>query len=102
MACVLASPTPYVSTIPYVSNAVPFVTRSPEIQYTTSHVGIVNQIHQVNDDGSYTFGYESADGSFRIENRDIDGFVSGKYGYIDANGQTQEFGKIQIELIFTL
>jgi hypothetical protein len=80
LACALASPAPYV------------VSRSPAVQFSRSNTEILGQINQLNDDGTYTFGYESADGSFRVENRDIDGYVSGKYGYVDANGQVQEFG----------
>ncbi|XP_057366907.1 uncharacterized protein LOC130687741 [Daphnia carinata] len=77
----LAAPAPE----PYV------VSRSPAIQFSRTNTEILGQISQHNDDGSYTFGYESADGSFRVENRDIDGFVTGKYGYIDPNGEVQEF-----------
>ncbi|KAI9557622.1 hypothetical protein GHT06_017450 [Daphnia sinensis] len=77
----LAAPAPE----PYV------VSWSPAIQFSRTNTEILGQISQHNDDGSYTFGYESADGSFRVENRDIDGFVTGKYGYIDPNGEVQEF-----------
>ena len=55
-------------------------------------VTILKQIHQVNDDGSYTFGYENTDGTFRAENKDVNGRVTGKYGYIDQNGQLQVLG----------
>lgn len=86
MVCALAAPAPYGSLIPQI-------TSTADIQIArNNHVGILNQINEVNEDGSYTFGYESADGSFRIESRDVDGFVSGKYGYIDVNGEVQEFG----------
>lgn len=34
-------------------------------------VGIIKQINRVNEDGTYTFGYEAADGSFKIETRDV-------------------------------
>lgn len=59
---------------------------------STTELGIVNQTRQINDDGSYTFGYETVDGSFRIEKKDANGFVTGKYGYIDGDGRRQEFG----------
>lgn len=55
-------------------------------------VTILKQIHQVNDDGTYTFGYENTDGTFRAENKDANGLVTGKYGYIDQNGQLQVLG----------
>ena len=89
MACAFATPAPYV------------VSRSPAIQFNSrSNTEILGQINQHNEDGTYTFGYESADGSFRVENRDIDGFVSGKYGYVDLNGQLQEFGKFKMNNFF--
>ena len=49
---------------------------------------------RLNDDGSYTYGYEASDGTFKLETRFADGTVQGKYGYIDANGQVKiiEYG----------
>ena len=35
-------------------------------------------------DGSYTYGYEAADGSFKIETKTATGEVKGKYGYFDG------------------
>jgi hypothetical protein len=55
---------------------------------------ILQQVQQLNEDGSYTFGYENSDGSFRMENRDASGFVVGRYGYIDIHGKFQEIGSI--------
>lgn len=55
---------------------------------------ILKQIHHVNDDGSYVFGFEASDGSFRIENRAVDGQVTGRYGYIDSNGELQTLGTL--------
>ena len=43
-----------------------------------------------NDDGSYTYGYEAADGSYKIETKAATGEVRGKYGYVDADGKTRE------------
>lgn len=40
-----------------------------------------------NDDGSYTYGYEGADGSFKIETKLPTGEVMGKYGYVDDTGK---------------
>ncbi len=65
----------------------------------SSDVPIVQQLKQSNLDGSYTFGYESADGSFRTETREVDGFVTGRYGYIDTNGQLREFSSSLLILI---
>merc|ERR1712038_1568941 len=57
---------------------------------TSTPVPILRCLDQQNDDGSYTFGYESADGTYKIENRAANGQIKGKYGYIDANGDLQE------------
>lgn len=56
------------------------------ISAQTTPVPILKQINTVNDDGSYTYGFEAADGTFKIETRDVNGNVKGKYGYVDANG----------------
>lgn len=37
----------------------------------------------------YTYGFEAADGSFRVETRDPQGFVKGKYGYVDELGEVK-------------
>lgn len=44
-----------------------------------------------NDDGSFTFGYVGADGSFREETRGVDCITRGKYGYIDPDGVKREY-----------
>ncbi|XP_062543215.1 uncharacterized protein LOC134210856 isoform X2 [Armigeres subalbatus] len=46
-------------------------------------------IRRINNDGSYTVGYEAEDGTFKIESRDVLGNVKGTYGYIDENGEIQ-------------
>ena len=66
---------------------------SNSVRVVDNPSGAIRHVQQANEDGSYTFGYESADGSFRMENRDASGYVKGKYGYIDSFGQLQEFGK---------
>lgn len=57
---------------------------------TTTPVPILKQINRQNDDGSYSFGYEAADGSFKIETKYTNGDVAGKYGYVDADGKVRE------------
>lgn len=57
---------------------------------TTTPVPILKQINRQNDDGSYSFGYEAADGSFKIETKYPNGDVAGKYGYVDESGKTRE------------
>ncbi|KAG8237483.1 hypothetical protein J437_LFUL017549 [Ladona fulva] len=54
-------------------------------QYTTP-VPILKQINRHNDDGSYSYGYEGADGTFRIETKHPTGEVYGKYGFVDDVG----------------
>lgn len=55
---------------------------------------ILKQIDKQNDDGSYSYGYEAADGTFKIETKYPDGEVYGKYGYVDDTGKlrTVEYG----------
>ncbi|XP_047019713.1 activating signal cointegrator 1 complex subunit 2 homolog [Helicoverpa zea] len=57
---------------------------------TTTPVPILKQINRQNDDGSYSYGYEAADGSFKIETKYPNGDVAGKYGYVDENGKPRE------------
>lgn len=58
-------------------------------QYTTP-VPILKQINRQNYDGSYSYGYEGADGSFKLEVKLPNGEVYGKYGYRDEQGQIRE------------
>ena len=57
-------------------------------------VPILKQINRHNEDGSYTYGYEGADGSFKIETKLATGEVKGKYGYVDESGKVRvvEYG----------
>ncbi|XP_018392279.1 PREDICTED: uncharacterized protein LOC108771471 [Cyphomyrmex costatus] len=50
-------------------------------------VAILKQIRKVNEDGSYTYGYEAGDGSFKVESRDVLGNIKGTFGFVDANGE---------------
>ena len=43
---------------------------------------IIKEIRKLNTDGSYSFGFEADDGSFRTETRNVHGLVAGKYGFI--------------------
>merc|ERR1711892_1384405 len=47
---------------------------------------IVENFHNVGEDGSYSYGWRSSDGSFKKETRLATGEVSGEYGYKDAAG----------------
>jgi hypothetical protein len=55
-------------------------------------VQTLRNYNKVNDDGSFTFGYEAADGSFKEETRGTDCVVRGKYGYVDPDGNKREVG----------
>merc|ERR1712038_973908 len=54
---------------------------------TEAPVVIIKQVNEINEDGSYTVGYEASDGSFRLETKDAEGNVEGKYGFLDENGE---------------
>lgn len=58
-------------------------------QYTTP-IPILKQINRQNEDGSYSYGYEGADGSYKIETKHPTGEVYGKYGYVDDSGALRE------------
>ncbi len=85
MAYSLATPTNYGSG------------KSSTTSYAVPAVTILKQINQLNEDGSYTFGYEASDGSFRFENMDANGYLTGRYGYVDSYGKTQETGMFSLE-----
>merc|ERR1711976_53238 len=57
---------------------------------TTTPVPILRYVDTQNIDGSYTYGYEAADGTYKLETRYVDGRVKGKYGYIDPEGNLRE------------
>jgi hypothetical protein len=57
---------------------------------TTTPVPILKQINRHNEDGSYSYGYEAADGSYKIETKQANGEVHGKYGYVDDSGNLRE------------
>ena len=50
----------------------------------------MKQINRQNEDGSYSYGYEGADGSYKIETKQATGEVFGKYGYLDDTGSLRE------------
>lgn len=43
-----------------------------------------------NEDGSYSYGFEAADGSYKIESKYPTGEVYGKYGFVDDTGNVRE------------
>merc|ERR1712241_619783 len=56
----------------------------------TTPVPILRYVDTQNIDGSYTYGYEAADGTYKLETRYQDGRVKGKYGYVDPDGNLRE------------
>merc|ERR1712024_264334 len=56
----------------------------------TTPVPILRYVDNQNIDGSYTYGYEAADGTYKLETRYQDGRVKGKYGYVDPEGNLRE------------
>merc|ERR1719228_2363795 len=64
------------------------VSSQEEVESTTAApVVIIKQVNEINEDGSYTVGYEASDGTFKPETRDEEGNVEGKYGYLDDEGE---------------
>merc|ERR1719373_456602 len=59
-------------------------------QTPTTPVPILRYVDTQNIDGSYTYGYEAADGTYKLETRYQDGRVKGKYGYVDPDGNLRE------------
>merc|ERR1712176_1392534 len=57
---------------------------------STTPVPILRYVDNQNIDGSYTYGYEAADGTYKLETRFVDGRVKGKYGYYDPEGVLRE------------
>jgi len=57
---------------------------------TTTPIPILRHLDTQNPDGSYTYGYESGDGSYKIETRYATGEVKGKYGYYDDTGYLRQ------------
>merc|ERR1711963_23855 len=63
---------------------------SEALAETSTPVPILRYIDSQNADGSYTYGFEGADGTYKIETRLADGQVRGKYGYYDPEGILRE------------
>merc|ERR1711971_511980 len=70
----------------WTSPAPQFPTSSP----SSTPVPILRYVDNQNIDGSYTYGYEAADGTYKLETRYQDGRVKGKYGYVDPDGNLRE------------
>ncbi len=65
----------------------PYLKGEDESGEEKTGVPIIRQINKVNLDGTYTYGYEAADGTFKIETRDVLGNIKGMFGFIDESGE---------------
>jgi hypothetical protein len=81
----------------YASNDVPSKQAAAPANPKPAPVAILKQINRHNEDGSYTYGFEGADGSFKIETKLPSGEVRGKYGFVDDTGKVRvvEYGANQ-------
>ncbi len=60
-------------------------------------VEVLKQIYRVNGDGSYSFGFKASDGTFLVERKDADGYVTGEFGY--TKQQLQISGNFLFKLV---
>merc|ERR1712045_228611 len=67
----------------------PATTEAPKA--STEEV-IIKYINEINEDGSYTVGFEAADGTFKMETRDVEGNVEGTYGFLNEHGEIEVVG----------
>merc|ERR1711981_459881 len=54
-------------------------------------VKVLDRYSHRNEDGSFTWGYQSSDGSFKEETIGVDCITKGRYGYVDPFGEVREF-----------
>merc|ERR1712025_323979 len=59
-------------------------------QEASTPVPILKFLDTQNENGSYTYGFEAGDGTYKIETRYPDGQVQGKFGYYDPDGVLRE------------
>merc|ERR1711902_233983 len=59
---------------------------------------ILKYVNERNEDGSYTYGFQSSDGTYKTETRTLTGEVGGSYGYIDPDGRLREsfYGNLNV------
>ncbi|XP_033347281.1 DNA translocase FtsK [Bombus vosnesenskii] len=81
----------------YAANSAPNRQSAGPTTPKPTPVAILKQINRHNEDGSYTYGFEGADGSFKIETKLPTGEVKGKYGFVDDTGKVRvvEYGANQ-------
>lgn len=67
--------------------------RQRDIEISPIHLCVslsLSPANRHNEDGSYSYGYEAADGSYKIESKYPSGEVYGKYGFVDDTGNVRE------------
>merc|ERR1711936_1331811 len=74
----------------YLVVAGPCIWTPPQLPLPTTPVPILRYVDTQNIDGSYTYGFEGGDGTYKLETRYKDGRVKGKYGYYDPEGVFRE------------
>jgi len=67
------------------------VTKPAKQLRDNERVKVVDRYRSENADGSITWGYKSADGSFKEETIGADCVTRGRYGYVDPLGKIREF-----------
>ena len=93
---------PAVTTVRPLSRAQSVSPRSKEPETKAPPVQTIRNYNKVNDDGSFTFGYEAADGSFKEETRGTDCVVRGRYGYVDPEGESRTIQSWSFSLLLNL
>jgi len=63
----------------------------PRRNNNAARVRVLDRYSHRNADGSLTWGYENADGSFKEETIGTNCVTLGRYGYLDADGKDREF-----------
>merc|ERR1711970_961129 len=86
LACIVLVAGLVVSEETTESSAKEEITLAPIATPSVAPVVIIKQVNEINEDGTYTVGYEASDGSFKLETKDAEGNVEGKYGFVDQNG----------------
>jgi hypothetical protein len=90
LACIVASVSLAQSSSGRIDNLSLNFNLDSTIEEEKPVIPILRFIDTQNPDGSYTYGYESGDGTYKIETRAANGEVQGKYGYYDPTGELRE------------
>ncbi|KAI9557685.1 hypothetical protein GHT06_017514 [Daphnia sinensis] len=63
----------------------------PKVTLFPDSTEIRKQIAQISCDGSYTFSFRASDGTFLIEHKDADGYVTGEFGYANRRVKLSDY-----------